>query len=256
MDFKRSLVTNQKVLYQQDIDENRLIVKENEEYRWLEYGGSSIQSLMNKKSPEQLITPVFQSLLLFLLLKKSSMKVLSLGLGGGAIERALAIMPQIVTTSVESSQPIIDTAKRYFYLPQKIQIVCQKAELFIQKTKTQYDVVLCDLFIGEKSPHFLFTASFYNQLKKITLNHAVVMINMQADTEAQLFFVLLIIKKYFPYIALIEFDDYSNIVLMCSSHEIPTSITLRKRLESSPIATCHGLDFLIQKMHYIPCSQN
>jgi len=255
MDLTTLIEQEYKILHQQDIDEVTLTVKDTAQYRWLEYGGKTVQSLMDKEQPERLITPVFQSLMLFLLFDNKAINVLNLGLGGACFERALATIPNLLLTSVEASQPVIDIAKQYFTVPKKVNIVCKRAEEFILQTKIKYDVVLCDLFIDERSPEFIFTQNFYFQLDAITSNKAIVMINLQVDTNERLLQTLLFIKTYFPYIALIEFDDYKNIVIICSLHEIPAREILHERLASFTHLSFSYLDKFIEKIRYMPHSK-
>jgi len=125
MNFKRLLAKKHVVIYEEAIGESIVTVKETDEYRWFEFGGNVVQSLMCKKKPQQILTPVSQSLLLFLLWKKTPLKVLNLGLGGASLERTLEVIPSTLITSVESSQAIIDMAKRYFNLPKKVHVVCE-----------------------------------------------------------------------------------------------------------------------------------
>jgi spermidine synthase len=257
MDLKTLLSQKCTVLHQQDDNGIALIVKESAKYRWFEYGGTSTQSLMNKSLSEEILMPVYQSLLLFLLFKSTPLKILNLGLGGASIERALATIPHLLLTSVDSSQAVIDMAKRYFNLPSTVEVVCQQAEQFIEQTDTLYDVVLCDLFIGENNPKFLFKEDFYQQLATIMVANRVLMINLQADTDEQLIHAVLAIKTVFHYIALMEFDDYSNIVIIASSHEIPEQARLQQQLANFTLLdfSCFlnsSLEQAIEKMRYIP----
>ncbi len=258
MDFKKLLTKKHSLLYQQDAGGSVLSVKETADYRWFEYGGEVVQSLMCKAVPEQILTPISQSLLVFLLWRSRPLKVLNLGLGGASLERSLATIPSVLITSVEYSQAVIDMAKRYFNLPKKVHVVCQKAEDFIQQphneTYTKYDVVLCDLFLEEKSPEFLFTQDFYFHLNNITNDEAVVMINLQAESDEQLLTALIGIKQHFPYIALIEFDDYKNIVLICSLVEIPNRDILNEALKNFEQINFTELNKVIKKIRYIPYS--
>jgi len=242
---------NYTVLYQTNDEGRELLVKENEQYRWFEYGGNSIQSIMSKAKPEQLVSPVSQSLLLFVTVFNKPLKVLNLGLGGGTIERALSAIPDIAVTSVESSQPIINMSVKYFDLPSESDIVFEKAELYIQKSKIVYDVVLCDLFIGESNPNFLFNNHFYEHLNRITLQTSLIMLNIQFDSEKVLLDTLLKIKKCFPYLALFEFDDYSNIVVMASNNELACKQTLKTNLSNYEYIDLTSLENVIEKMHYI-----
>ncbi len=255
MNVEQLFTNNNTLLFQQKIDGCLLEVKETEHYRWFEYNGHSIQSLMSKVNPKQVIMPVSQSLLLFLLLDNQHKKILNLGLGGASLERALVSIPNLHITAIEASQSIIDMAKHYFYLPDKVDVICQRAEQFVESIKAKYDVVLCDLFIGEKSPDFLFTEYFYKQLCGITTEKAVLSLNIKAQNNQQLLKMLLIIKKHFINIAIIEFDNYSNIVILCSHEVIPKQSVLQQRLANFTQIELSGLEKTIDKMTYIPINQ-
>jgi len=252
MDLNKLQAKQNTILHQQDDNGSLLIVKETEEYRWFEYGGQDIQSLMNLQFPTRILTPVSQSLLIFLLWKNKPLKVLNLGLGGAAFERTLSTMSSILLTSVEASQPIIDMAKRYFKLPKKVHVICENAEDYIRTTQNKYDVILCDMFFKEKSPEFLFSTDFYEKLQKISLNKSVVIINLQAETDEQLLMGLFEIKKSFPHIALIDFDDYKNIVIICSPDEIPKRDVLQEKLADFTQVDLSLLKKIIPKIRYIP----
>ncbi len=252
MNLNKLLAKKCTTLHEQTINGSKLAVKETAEYRWFECGGQDIQSLMSLQKPEQVLTPVSQSLLMFLLWNNRPLKVLNLGLGGGTFERALALVPSLSLTSVELSQQIIDMAKQYFKLAEAAHVVCDSAENFIESTNSKYDVVLCDLFIDEKNPDFLFSNNFYEQLKKIMLTKATVMLNVQADTDEQLLFALCAIKKAFPYVALIEFSDYKNIVVICSTVEIPNRTILSEKLASFNKIDLSGVEKIIPQIRYIP----
>lgn len=239
------------VVEQKMIDGVLLVVKETDQLRWFEYGGFSIQSVMNKHLSTKILTPVSRSLLLFLLFKKTPLSILNLGLGGAALERALVTIPNLTLTAVEASQSIIDMATSYFNLPKQVKVFCQKAEQYIDQTTEVYDVVICDLFIGEKSPDFLFSSNFYEQIANITTEQAVLMINIQADTNQELFNALSAIKKQFPHIALVEFTDYSNIVLICSLQKIPDLSILVKDTTELTQSILFNIDRLLDKVIYI-----
>jgi spermidine synthase len=178
--------------------------------------------------------------------------VLNLGLGAGTLERSLSTFSGVSVTSVESAKSIIDMAKKYFYLPDIIDVVCQDALQFVLQTKEQFDVVLCDLFIGEKNPAFLFSGDFYQRLVNITTEHAVISLNINAESNQQLFQILSTIKHFFPYVGLIEFIDYSNLVIIASKSDIPNQQTLKQTLsETSELANLN-LEAAINKLTFIP----
>lgn len=252
MDLNKLLAKKNTTVHQQNVDGHMLTVKETAEYRWFEYGGQAVQSLMSLQNPEELVLPIPQSMLLFLLWKTPPLKVLNLGLGGAAFERTLATIPSILLTSIEVSKPVIDIAKQYFKLPQKVHAQCQSAEQFIANTQTKYDVVLCDMFIEEKSPKFLFNEDFYQRLKSITIDKSVVLLNMYVETDEQLLLALFEIKKHFPHIALIDFDGYKNVVIVCSVNAIPPRAELLKRYAKYNKLNLSALKQIIPRIRYIP----
>ncbi|XPF93296.1 spermidine synthase [Colwellia sp. RE-S-Sl-9] len=252
MDLNKLLAKKNTTVHQQNVDGHMLTVKETAEYRWFEYGGQAVQSLMNLQNPEELVLPIPQSMLLFLLWKKAPLKVLNLGLGGAAFERTLATIPSVLLTSIEVSKPVLDIAKKYFKLPQKVHAQCQSAEQFIANTQAKYDVVLCDMFVEEKSPSFLFNEAFYQRLKTITLDKSVVLLNMYVETDEQLLLALHEIKKHFPYIALIDFDGYKNVVVVCSLNIIPPREELLKRFVQFNKINLSELKQIIPRIRYIP----
>jgi len=252
MDLNSLKDKKQRLLHQQYIAGVQLLVKETDEYRWFEYGGSVTQSVMNKKNSEQIASPVSQALLLFLLFRVEPLTLLILGSGGGAIERALVNKQDVNLTSVELSQEIIDISKSYFKFPKEVALLCDDGNDFIYKTKIAFDIICCDLFIDRDNPDFLSTENFYKQLCKITTDNSIVMLNIQAEDEALLYEWLLKIRKYFPSVSLVELSNYENIIVMCSKKELPKEDSLLKRLSESSDVIFKGLDKEIKNLYYIP----
>ncbi|PKF60422.1 hypothetical protein CW745_15265 [Psychromonas sp. psych-6C06] len=241
-----------RILHQQNLHGHTLVVKESEPYRWFEYAGSSIQAILNKNLPAQIVSPVAQTLLIFLGVNQHSQKVLNLGLGGGAVERALSVQRNIHLTSIEKSQAIIDVAKQYFQLGDNSKIICQPAEHFINSTTEQYDTVLCDIFIGESNPAFLFQDTFYRQLLSISSSKAVLIINLRFESEEQLLNYILMLRSHYAHIALLEFEHFSNIVLLGSVNKLPDKQQLQKQLYTYESSGAHSFGAILNKMRYIP----
>ncbi len=88
------------LLYSQDINGDKLEVREREQYRWFHFGGDAIQAIMNIQSSSQVLMPTCQAMLLFTLWKKYSITILNLGMGGATFERYFNNNPRIKITSV------------------------------------------------------------------------------------------------------------------------------------------------------------
>lgn len=258
-------------LAEYSVGDDKVTVKETKLHRWFEYGDDSIQSIMHKQQPEQVLSPIAQTFLLFILMnddytnsciKKepspNSINVLNLGLGGASIERALANNTSINITSLEASQIIVDIAKQYFLLPDQSDVICNSAEDYIAATTDTFNVILSDIFISSNNPSFLFTHNCYQHFKRISKANSVVIINSNISDGKQLLDVLLIIKHYFAYIALIEFDAYANLFIVCSDIPIPSKEKLGNNLDklnkSSYLAALQSTELIntIENMRYIP----
>lgn len=238
-------------LYSAVMDGLLLEVKETQRFRWFTYGGDTPQSIMDRSAPDALTTLVSHAMLLFVLFDRQSKHVLNLGLGGGTFERALAEHSAFKMTSIESSQAVIDIAKRFFSMHSGSAPICQNANQFVQSTQEVFDVVLCDLFVEERLPDFLSSEPFYAEVKRITRDDAVLVLNLQADSEAELLEILVAIRQRFSYIALFEFDNYKNVIAVCSASELPDKHVLNERLAGYAQIDFSCLSDAVQSAIYI-----
>ncbi|MDN2663066.1 hypothetical protein OW492_06715 [Psychromonas sp. 14N.309.X.WAT.B.A12] len=241
-----------RIIHQQNIKGEKLFVKESESFRWFEYAGSSIQSIMSLTHPTQIIMPVTQSFLLFLLINPKALNILNLGLGGASLERCLAKCTQLSITSVEASQTIITMAKEHFLLTDQSNVVYTTAEQFVADCDEKYDVVLSDLFIGEQSATCLFEEQFYQNLINITSDQRLILINLHVQDEKSFTTALLTIKKYFPHIALVDFKDFSNIMVIASCVDINEQQQLKQNKILLTQLDWQGIDEIIDHITYIP----
>ncbi len=79
--------------------------------------------------------------------------VLILGLGCGSVIKPLRQkFPHCHITGVEIDPEIIKIGKKYFSLSKisKLKIVCEDANDFIKKNKKKFDLVIIDLYKGQK----------------------------------------------------------------------------------------------------------
>lgn len=209
------------LLYQELIDNKPLVVRELANFRWFHFGGESLQSVLDLQHPQRIVLPVYQSMLLFLLWKDNRLAVLNLGMGGGALERALSAFPDINVTSVEQSSQIIALARNYFLLPPETLVYVQSAQQYLEQNHNDFDIVLCDVFIEDKNSSCINERSFYQNLQKNMNKSGIAFINLSVENEQHLLDILAVIHQFFSYSALVEFTDYKNIVLIVSDMPIP-----------------------------------
>ncbi|WP_286267673.1 hypothetical protein [Thalassotalea atypica] len=255
MNFSSLDKLNSQVIHSQEINGTRLEVRDAENYRWFNFGGSIIQSLMNKNQTEQVIMPVCQAMLMFLLWQDSPKSILNLGTGGATFERFFSKNQNVDITSVDNSAEVIDIAKRYFYLPNQVTTHCQQAEEYLTGCTQRFDVILCDIFSEQKNVFCINQISFYQRLSHSVSEDGIVSINLDPENEANLITILHAAGRYFSNIALIEFNDFKNIVMLLSFSQIPYMECLLKR--NHMLKTAVGIDFsiFISSMHLLPPQQ-
>ncbi len=95
--------------------------------------------------------------------------VLILGLGCGVAAKLISQkFPNALITGVEIDPVMIDVGKKFFDLSKikNLKIVCEDAHNFLKKNKTEFDLVIDDLYLGGKA-----TAVSIKKLGKIVLKN-------------------------------------------------------------------------------------
>lgn len=235
-------------------------VREHKNYRWLatkqtEQSPLVFQSLIKLDSSTQLVLPYTCAMTLFLLWQPPKINLLNLGMGIGSIELALQNQPMSIT-SVEQSKDIAEIAKKYFKLPNKTNLHIDSAASFLNKTTHTFDVILCDIFNSQDHSKSIFKHDFYQALK-VKLNHnGVLFLNLMPKDAEQLKAILILIRRTFTHVVLIEFQDYKNIVLIISEQQIPDKQQL---FDANDLhIKSHDCDFksIIDSMLYIPVKKS
>ena len=95
--------------------------------------------------------------------------VLVLGVAGGSVIKTLVdeIKFKGKITGVEIDPIIIEIANRFFHLDtiNNLEIVIDDAFEFVLKTKSNYDLIIIDIFQDTTMPNFLFEDFFINRIK-------------------------------------------------------------------------------------------
>ncbi len=253
MDFLTTQAHDGELLFHKFTDHQQIEIRENHGYRWLyfnEYSrNNAFQSIISLDKPNELTFPYTQAMLLFLLWKQHSVRLLNLGMGTGSIERALYQKNQLDITSIESNSYIAEIAKKYFYLPDEINVLIESAEQFLIKNKQTFDVILCDIFNGKDNPHSIYDEFFYQTLKDNLSEYGVIFLNILAKNSGQLQEILYAIRQSFPHIVYLEFENYENILLIISHLAIPAKEKLLEMTFNSPELK---LTNYINQLVYVP----
>lgn len=243
-----------KMIFQQTLDNKILKVFEDSNYRWFTFDGDIVQAIMEKTQVHRSILAVPQALLIFLLWHENAKHILNLGLGAGGLERTLSHHRAFDITSIDQHPEIITMAKQYFSLPDNVLSIVDSAQYYLAKTAGSFDTILCDVYQNEQSPETLFSQKFYQDISKNLNDTGCALISINIDSNQQLTTLLATLRSLEFHIALLDFADYKNILIIISKCHLPNKEALmalnQKKLATLPI------DFspYIERMHFIPSS--
>ena len=231
-----------------------LCVHEHERLRWLHSGGRSIQSVLCLDEPAQLQLPAQQHMLAaLLLLAEPPRSVLNLGFGGGGFERCFGSSPGDVRwLAVEADADVLALARRHLRVPPSAEVLVGSAEQAVASLDEQFDLILCDLFAGERHAPCLEDERFHGRLAERLEAGGVLAINLSPKSEAQLVGVLLHLRRHLPWVMLSNVPDCGNVVLLASRSAQPENVALRARSDRLGGRTQQDLAALIGTLERLP----
>ena len=103
-------------------------------------------------------------------------KILLLGLGGGSVAKKLSDNGFAVD-ACELDTRIVEVAKKYFYLSDKVNITVDDARHYIKTCHKKYDVIVFDTFKGEDPPNHVFTQESLEETKKLLNPDGIIFVN-------------------------------------------------------------------------------
>ncbi len=106
-------------------------------------------------------------------------KCLILGLGGGGMVKIIKkYWPQTKITGVEIDPIMVDLGKKYLGLKETgVKIVIEDAHRFIEREKEKYDLILVDIYVGDKIPGEFETEKFIKIIKKLLGKNGIIVFN-------------------------------------------------------------------------------
>jgi spermidine synthase len=217
-------------------------VFEHQTLRWIRFGETDVQSAMDLSVPWYPVAGYCISMLAALCLRPIPEKVLSLGLGGGSIERFFAAkLPNVQTVSVEPYAVVTDLAFDFLYLPPGTTVVESTGQDYLQQCEQQHDLIFVDMFDANGHLPCLLQQAFHAQLAKNLSPGGMVMLNVVPANEAELLALLLTIRRTFPHVILSQEADSKNVVLLCSDQPLPTATEADAR--SHELQPLVGIEF-------------
>ncbi len=159
-------------------------VFENKQYLWLQQN-STVQSVMIKKKPSQLVFPHQQALAKFNFNLPKHANILELGLGGGGnLRYLLARYPESHYQVVELSEAVIDLFYQYFN-PERLNLSIGKGDAFdfVAQSDISYDLIISDLFCRRDVALNIHKQSYVSDLKASLKDGGYLYINLLPETK-------------------------------------------------------------------------
>ncbi|MFB3880766.1 MAG: spermidine synthase [Armatimonadota bacterium] len=168
----------ERILLERDSAYHKLIVSEDNRYRWLR-ADDIWHTQMTLKDPNGRGLPYTDYVDLALLYNPNIRSVLVIGLGGGTIpKRFVRDYPQVKVDCVEIDPAVIKIAQRYFYVEPgpRLKIYESDGRQFLRRTKRTWDLIVLDAYYADTVPFFLTTREFFT-LAESRLNPGGVLCN-------------------------------------------------------------------------------
>lgn len=198
-------------------------------YRWLTLGSDALQTVINRRKPEQPILYYLPALTL--MARHYPEHACLLGLGGAGVALMLADMPLV---AVDNSDEVIDIAKRFFMIEhlKHLTVVHDDAMNYVQNKENMYPHLLVDLYNANHFPPQCINDDFFNSCKRIITEDGFLAINLANLKEQWPLFQLL--KKSFKHTLVIPIKKSANMVIIASKCE-SKELFLRRIEESGEL---------------------
>jgi spermidine synthase len=163
-------------------DGNVVEVIEVDGVRSLYLGSITIQSSMRVKAPFALELAYSRGMMCFLLFSNNVKNVLSIGLGGGSVQKYIyANCEDLHQTVVEINQQVISIARSHFYVPEnneKLNIIEGDGIAYLAKNHTSADVLMIDAFDALGIPPDFCSQDFFDSCEMTLKNDGIFAINL------------------------------------------------------------------------------
>jgi hypothetical protein len=111
--------------------------------------------------------------------------VLLLGLGGGTIANTLENIHDGRIDAVELDERMLEIAKKYFNLSNKVNTIIDDARHYIETTDKKYNLIIFDLFKGETPPAHVLSRECFTKAGSLLEEGGFIMINFNGFVSGE-----------------------------------------------------------------------
>jgi spermidine synthase len=160
----------------------RVEISEEDGIRYLHLGTDTVQSGMRVSAPDELVLAYTRSMMSFLLFASPPQRVVSIGLGGGSVNKWIyRHFPDTQQLAVELNPQVIEIARRYFCVPaddERFAIVQADGAKWVAEHADSADLILVDGYDGVALVDELATTEFYAACARALSSHGVLVVNL------------------------------------------------------------------------------
>lgn len=240
------------LLFEDRAESPHISVYQQDDIRWLGFGGPAVQSVMSVARPDALLLPYTHAMLTALLFVREPRSLLNLGLGGGAFERFFRHrLPEIAVTSVEQDARVAAIAMSWFLLDPAARCAIAPAHAHVAQTADKFDLIFCDLHGSERMARELSDPEFWRDCAQRLRAGGAIALNAIADSGPELLGLLKALQASFPTIALCEIVDHRNLVVFALPDAPPDHDTLVTRREAMRVRTRITLPIDAESLRFV-----
>lgn len=168
---------------------NSISIETDKEFRTLRTANNDLQSRINCKHPERLALSNLIWLTGILLFIPPPQRICLLGVGAGCLIHFFRhYYPESHITAVEIDGELLAIMQEHMALPpadDHLAYVIDDAANYLQNNQAQFDLVLLDLFLGDKTPEWLLQQESMQQLYSMLNDRGGVGYNLLIDSEKE-----------------------------------------------------------------------
>mgnify|MGYP000078835212 CR=1 FL=1 len=205
------------LLFEQRSVEGEIRVWQQNDRRWLDFNDGLVQSEIVLNNPEILPLPLNRAMLAGVMFSEHPQRVLLAGMGGGATARYFsACFPEVSGDAVEKSEVVSQLAHDYFEFPidNNWHIHTEDIVDYVQNCPHQYDLIIIDIAVEQKTPEWIIEQSFLKQCRSLLTDNGHLALNLLVDDGNAFMHYLSAIRTVFDcHTACLSLPNYRNTVI-------------------------------------------
>ena len=246
-------IKGDKLIFEKKSRYHHIMVFEDGDIRTLRLGDGpddGKQSRIDLHDPDFLLLEYTRLVFAAFLINDSPFKVLIIGLGGGALPRAInRYIPDAEIDVIDIDPDVVEVAEEFFFFDpgDKIKVHISDGRTFIQRTALdnpdkKYDMVILDAFNSSFTPKHLLTKEFLKELMLILDPSGVVAANVLTDNR-MFHSILKTYRKVFKRCYLFMGGKVHNAVLISPGPDAPDIDSKQAEIKANSLQKLYHFNF-------------